>query len=358
MIVGIKDAAKLIVISVIACCAVLVCTMFLNFYLDIRSIENLLASDQALLYYQAQVSTAKVVCLVSGGCLLITTIVTLIFYIGYYIDAHKKELGILKALGYSSFHVAKHFWVFGTSIFLGTAAGFAGAFLLMPEFYRLQNKDHILPEIAIRFHPALLMYLVALPTAFFALLSIFYALLKLRQPVLPLLKMSPARHATAKWALVFFIAFASFCFSSMTQMSAGMDELSSAMMGAMILVIGLILACTTLFLAVTTVVRGNTKTIALMRVFGYTRKECHRALLGGYRPVAFAGFALGTVYQYALLRLMVDLVFADFPGLPAYEFDIPVMLLSLAAFLLFYELMMHFAAEKIKRVPLGEIMME
>ena len=36
-------------------------------------------------------------------------------------------------------------------------------------------------------------------------------------------------------------------------------------MGIMILVIGIILACTTLFLAITTVIKGNTKTISIMR---------------------------------------------------------------------------------------------
>ncbi len=32
MLVEIKNASKLISISIMACCAVLVCTMFLNFY--------------------------------------------------------------------------------------------------------------------------------------------------------------------------------------------------------------------------------------------------------------------------------------------------------------------------------------
>ena len=40
MLVGIKNVSKLIGISIIACCAVLVCTMFLNFYFDIRLIES------------------------------------------------------------------------------------------------------------------------------------------------------------------------------------------------------------------------------------------------------------------------------------------------------------------------------
>lgn len=123
--------------------------------------------------------------------------------------------------------------------------------------------------------------------------------------------------------LVFFIIFASFCFSAMTQMSFSMRDLSNEMMGVMMLVIGLVLAFTTLFLAITTVINGNTKTIAMMRVFGYSQKECCRAILGGYRPLSYIGFAIGTIYQYALLRIMVDIVFKEVEGVPAYKFDFP-----------------------------------
>lgn len=86
MVVGIRDGAKMIGISIISCCAVLVCTMFLNFYVDIRLIEGQILSETAMLFYQAQVSTAKVVCLVSGGCLLLTSVVMLFFYCKHYID--------------------------------------------------------------------------------------------------------------------------------------------------------------------------------------------------------------------------------------------------------------------------------
>jgi putative ABC transport system permease protein len=80
MVVGIKDAVKLIGISIISCCAVLVCTMFLNFNMDIASIKEEIVSEQVLIFYEAQVSTAKVVSMVSGGCLLITSVIMLIFY--------------------------------------------------------------------------------------------------------------------------------------------------------------------------------------------------------------------------------------------------------------------------------------
>jgi ABC-type antimicrobial peptide transport system permease subunit len=93
--------------------------------MDIAGIRGEIVSEQVLIFYEAQVSTAKVVSLVSGGCLLITSVIMLIFYIKHYIDTHKKELGILKALGYSNFQIAKNFWVFGISVFIGTVIGFA-----------------------------------------------------------------------------------------------------------------------------------------------------------------------------------------------------------------------------------------
>lgn len=227
MLIGIKNASKLIGISIISCCAVLICTMFLNFYLDIQSIKNELTSELSMIFYNAQVSTVKVVCLVSGGCLLITSVVMLMFYIKHYIDTHKKELGILKALGYSNLKIAKNFWVFGMSAFIGAVIGLGGAFLLMPRFYALQNEDNILP-----------------------------------------------------------------------------------------------------------------------------------AILGGYRPVSYIGFAIGTIYQYALLRIMVDIVFKDVENVPAYQFDFPVMLISLVVFIIVYEVLMFAYSDKIRKISMKEIMIE
>lgn len=382
MVVGIKDSAKLIGISIMVCCAVLVCTMFVNFYLDVIMIKDQITSETAMFFYEAQVSTAKIVCLVSGGCLLITSIIMLIFYIKHYIDTHKKDLGILKALGYSNLKIAKSFWVFGVSVLIGSVIGFCGAFLIMPLFYELQNEDKILPEFTVHFHPEVLLYFIVLPTIAFALIAVFYACLKLRRPVLGLLRDNlqtsskvkkyknkkntdlpfekELKRSTlrSKKTLVFFTVFASFCFSAMTQMSYSMKDLSSVLMGAMIMIIGLVLAFTTLFLAITTVINGNTKTIAMMRVFGYSQKECCNALLSGYRPMSYIGFAVGTVYQYALLRIMVDIVFRDIADVPEYEFDFPAMVISLICFIIVYELVMYFYSEKIKKISLREIMLE
>lgn len=382
MVVGIRDAAKLAGILIVSCCAVFVCTLFLNFNMDIVGIRDEITSEQVMMFYDAQVSTAKVVSLLSGGCLLITSVIMLMFYIKHYIDTHKKELGILKALGYSRFKIASNFWVFGSGIFFGTMIGFGGAWILMDAFYEVQNEDGILPEILPHFHLLLLFMLVVLPAFAFSIISIFYAFLKLSRPVLGLLKedwqvsvrrkqykekedqerpfLEEMKRGTLreKRTLVFFIIFAAFCFSSMTQMSFSMNELASAMMGVMIMIIGMVLACTTLFLAITTVISGKKKAIAMMRVFGYTQKQCCGAVLGGYRPVGYIGFAIGTVYQYIILKMAVSVIFKDIAGVPDYKFDLQGMLVSLGAFVAIYEVVMHYYSEKIKKVSVKEIMLE
>jgi putative ABC transport system permease protein len=382
MIIRLKDAAKLIGVSIIACCAVFVCTLFLNFNIDIVKIKDLITSETMMAFYEAQVFTGKVTSAVSGGCLLFTSVIMLFFYIKHYIDVHKEELGILKAIGYSNMKIAKGFWVFGFSIFIGTTIGFCSSFALMPTFYKVMNEDAILPQISLHFNYILALYLVILPTVAFALLSVVYSYHKLKRPVLELLKgksgtvgkikkhrqkqnsemtfLQEVKHSTIKSraSLVFFIGFASFCYSDMMQMSFSMDELASTMFAAIIIIIGIVLACTTLFLAITTVINANTKTIAMMRVFGYSLRECSGAILNGYRPVAYIGFAIGTIYQYGLLKVMVASFSQDLEMIPEYHFDVKAFIIVLISFAIIYEFIMFCYAGRIKKISVKEVMLE
>lgn len=385
MIVGIKDALKLFGVSIISCCAVLVCNMFINYYLDLQCIKDIITSPPAIAMCEAQALTSKVTVLVTGGCLLATSIVTLLFHVKHFIDKHKKKLGILKAFGYSDIKLALSFWTFGLSVFWGSAIGFALAFAIMPAFYNLQNSADLLPNIPMRFHAEILAYLVILPTVAFSVISVLYAAVKLKQPVLGLIKddLQSDRGKTnrrmrikartsnlksgnerpflrelaistlkTKKTLTFFVWFASFCFSAMTQMSISMKDLSSAMMAAMMMVVGLTLAFTTLILAITTVIDGNSKTIATMRAMGYSQAKCVNAVLGGYRPFAYVGFAIGTAYQYGLLKFMVSVVFKNISSIPEYKFDWKVMLISLAVFIVVYEIIMLCCADRIRKIPM------
>ena len=379
MIIGIKDAARLVGIAVIACCAVFVCSLFLHYNLDLAAMEDEITTEAGIAMHHAQVSTGKVTSAVSGGCLAMTSAVMLLFYVKNYIDTHGKELGILKALGYSERKIAGHFWVFGVSVFAGCALGYAGAFLYLPTFYDLQNADRLFPEIGVQLHPLLAFLLVLAPAVIFSGVSVLYAYLKLKGPTLDLLKEKQVYQAKeskketkalpflkdltrstlkSRKALAFFAAFSAFCFSAMVQMAMSMKDLSSEAFAMMMLTIGLILAYTTLFLSLSSVVKGNTKTIAMMRVFGYDHGDCSRAILGGYRPFSYIGFVIGTVYQYGLLKLMVTVVFADVGNVPAYHFDWVACVITIALFILSYEIVMYGYSRRIKKLPLKSVMLE
>lgn len=382
MVIGLKDGFKLFGIFIMSCCAVTVCALFLNYHMDLAGLNPETMDGMVLAMYNAQVMTGKVICSVCGGCLLATTVILLFFYIRNYIHTHKKEIGILKALGYSNFKIAGGFWVFGMSVFAGTAVGYGIALILLPDFYRIQNREKILPDFSVHFHPLLALSLIVFPALFFAMISVLYSLKKLKMPVLDLLKekvvwkvyrkkegkggkkeqpfLKELRKSTlgSSPVLVFFIGFAAFCYSSMMQMSFSMDELASEFFSTMMVVIGIVLSCVSLFLAITAVINGNTKTIAMLRVFGYPEKACSSSILGGYRPAAYIGFAVGTAYQYMLLKIMVTAVFADVDIVPEYHFDFKALGIVFVSFVLLYELVMRRYAEKLKKVSLKEVMLE
>lgn len=406
MLLSVGDISKSFGIIILSSCAVFVCTLFLNYNADLKSIETQIPQGHVQSLYNALAMTGKMVSILSGGCLLLTSAVMLCFYIRHYVDTHGKMLGILKAMGYPSLRIAAGFSGFGLSVLIGTGAGYALAHIIMPRFYRMQNADGLLPEIRIRFHPALFVALVLLPTAAFCLLSVLYGYFRLKTPVLDLLKgnasakipkaakkrestrvhgsmrIAPGTSDAAKAgraaktepglpflrelrrstcrqqkSLVFFIGFASFCYASMMQISFGMDGLSSRMMALMIFLIGVVLSFVTIFLATTSAVKANWKTLALMRAFGYPGRECCNSILGGYRLPACIGFALGTVYQYALLKIAVTFVFAEVEHVPEYHFDVPALILTLISFAVLYEIILHVYAGKIKRMSIREVML-
>ena len=378
MVVSIKDSVKLFAISIMTCCAVAVCNLFLNYYLDLSAMADLIDNPISQMFFDAQLMTAKVVCGVSGGCLAVTTVVMLFFYIKYYIDSHSKEIGILKALGYSDFRIAKGFSVFGLSVLIGCLTGYLLAFIIMPEFYETQNADGYLPDMSVNIQGILFVLLVVVPTLAVGCIAVGYSLLKLNQPCVSLLKGITKEKGKnrdhkdgkdfvadmktsvliSRKTLMFFICFSSFCFSAMIQMSTSMKDLVSEMMGLMIFIIGVILAFTTLYISVTSVIRFNQKNIVMMRVFGYDTADCKRSVLDGYRLAAYIGFVIGSLYQYLLLKIMVEIVFEGVEGVPDYEFDFPVCFITLEVFIVVYEGIMVAYGRSMKRIPLKQIMSE
>lgn len=376
--VTIKDTVKLFGISIVICCAAFVCTLFLNYRVDLIDIKDTIVGEQSQKIYDAQLSTSTVVCGVCGGCLIITSVIMLLTYIRNFIDSRSKELGVMKALGYSNFGIAKHFWVFGLSVFAGAVVGVGAAAAYMPTFYDVQGKDNYY-DITRHSQYGVWAALILVPTVLFMVLSVFFALCRLKKPVMKLLRedtaskvrVSRKQHAPlpflkelkkdtvkSKRSLIFFIWFSAFCFACNTQMAFSMKDLASETMGWMILIIGLILAYMMLFLALSSVVKGNAKTAAMMRIFGYGENEISRSILNGYRPIALIGFVLGTGYQFGLLKIMVNVVFKDVENVKSYNFDFKALCIALPVFIISYELIMYFFSTRIRKLTIKSVMLE
>lgn len=375
MTVSIKDGLKLFGIVAVFGCAVFVCTFFLNFYLDALGVRELVSAE-AMPLYEAQLLSSKLTCLISGLCLLLVSVVLIVFYIKLYLDSHAKQIGILKALGVANIKIASGFWVFGLSVLIGGVIGFGGGYAFAPLVYASMDGEG-LPEIALRFHAELLFFLVILPSVCFSFFSIAYAFLKLRLPMSALLRGKEQKtrkirvpkgerkfctemfFGTLKSspALAFFVAFACFCFAAMLQMGFSMRELASDTMGVTVAAIGVVLAACSLLLSMTMLVRSNAATIALMRACGYRLRDYWLAVLGGYHIPAFIGFAVGTVYQYGLLKLMLTFVYADV-AIPDYSFDFAVFGIVLAAFVVLYELTTFLFTLTARKITVRELTTE
>jgi len=282
MIVRPKVIAKLFGIFIMCFSAVLICAMFLNSNIDMARIEDQITDPEAMLLFEITLSSGWVTSAITGGVLALTTVVMLLFYVKHYIDTHKAELGILKALGYSNWKIAGSFWMFGLSVLSGAAAGFATAFALMPAFYREMRSGGDLPDTPLRFNPELVIYLVVLPALSFSVLSVLYSYFKLKLPALALIKgtstvknkkvkvnskqgkdvpfLRELKYSTlrSRFSLVFFIWLAAFTFAACVVMSFSISEFGTGdLMAVLMAGIGIVIAVTALLIAITTVIKGN-----------------------------------------------------------------------------------------------------
>ncbi|MCX4314538.1 MAG: hypothetical protein OSJ83_11900, partial [Clostridia bacterium] len=108
----------------------------------------------------------------------------------------------------------------------------------------------------------------------------------------------------------------------------------------------------------TSLVKANEKNVALMKAYGYGFWECNSAVFGGYRPVAYIGFAVGTGYQFGLLKMMTELMYSDVAGVGEYSFGVGIFFGVLAAFVALYEAATFIFARRLIKTPVKEIMLE
>jgi len=101
----------------------------------------------------------------------------------------------------------------------------------------------------------------------------------------------------------------------------------------------------------------NQETLAIMKVFGYSRNECHKSLFAPYRFLAFLGFVLGTGYQYGIMQLLLRLMEKSIAQKVDYDFDFGVCLMTLLVFVLVYESLIYLSSRRIDQLTIKQVML-
>lgn len=365
---------------ILAFCAVFISTIFINFPLDLKGIAHLIEDPQIKIIYDAQIIMSGVITACAGGILGAVTLIVLIFAIGRFIDENSANMGVLKALGYSENRIALGFSKFGLSILISSILAYITAYFFSPLFYSSLSGNE-LPKVIFHFHIETVIILIIMPALLFSALSVLYAKLRLRKKSLELIngfKKIKINKLTKKLqnkssegtflkelkrtilfsnlVLIFFVAFAAFGFSAQIQMAFSMRDLTpDYLMTVTLIVIGSILGAVTLLIALTFVINANKKYLALLKAYGYSEKECKEAMFGGYRIVSYIGFAIGTGYQFFLVKMIAS-IFAKSYEIPDIKFNFLGFVITLAVFIIAYELIMLLYKRRISKISLREIM--
>lgn len=380
MLVQLKDLRKAIAVVIVSFCVVFITTLFSNLYLDLKGLDITGFNIMQKKFYDAQLIVSKFVIIITGTVLSISSAVMLIFYIKQFIDDSKHKIGILKAQGYSNNFIASKFSIFGFLIFFGSLLGYGSSHLFMPKFYESRNTDNILSELTMNFHLKLLLIMVILPSLLYLVISIFYVLFNLTVPTINLLKQINSTNkiirkrrfrqyknffkelrATVLFSnktLLFFVIFASLSFSSMIQMAFGMRDFVDGTIRIMMMIIGVILSLSILLISLEVIASSNIKNISILNIMGFSKSECSKIVLSGYRVVAYIGFAVGTVYQYFLIRTLLKVLSKKLDSETIYNFDLISVIGSFIAFVLIYEIFILYYSNKIKGLNVKKIMME
>ena len=81
-------------------------------------------------------------------------------------------------------------------------------------------------------------------------------------------------------------------------MAFGMRDFVDGTIRIMMMIIGVILSLSILLISLEVIASSNKKNISILNIMGFSKSECSKIVLSGYRVVAYIGFAVGTVYQY------------------------------------------------------------
>jgi putative ABC transport system permease protein len=138
---------------------------------------------------------------------------------------------------------------------------------------------------------------------------------------------------------------------------AGVEQIiaPTAIMIAVVMTVAFVIAVLVIYVVTTLIVEENKDIIALMKVFGYRRKEINGLILNSSTVVVIIGYLIGipltNVAVGTLTQTMEDMVGL---ALPPANLALPYLLLGFVVVMLAYEISKWLCRKKVSSVSMSE----
>ncbi|GCE15344.1 FtsX-like permease family protein [Tengunoibacter tsumagoiensis] len=118
--------------------------------------------------------------------------------------------------------------------------------------------------------------------------------------------------------------------------------------------VAVLLAVVIIFIVSSLIIDENWKTISLLKIFGYYRKDIAKLILNSSTPVVFLGFGLGLLLMVALGNYLFSSIADSINMLIPMTLNPVYVLLSLVLILVVYEITKWFCGRKISLISMSE----
>lgn len=128
------------------------------------------------------------ICLLSAVCILVFTVIILLTTtIIQNINETKSDMGILKALGYTTTQIAKKYLIIGVFVLVGGVIGYGMSSIISPLFINRINAAFLVPDIPQNFNGLQFILFIIMPALCFSILAFGLAVFTLRKPPLEMI---------------------------------------------------------------------------------------------------------------------------------------------------------------------------
>ncbi len=126
----------------------------------------------------------------------------------------------------------------------------------------------------------------------------------------------------------------------------------------MLFICGMVIGLTVLIMALYSVIENNKKNISLMKLIGYSDKECDYLVINSYRFVVIIGYVIALPYTYVLCSIMFNMLTKNSNVAYLVNINIFEIICCLIFIIIITEVSLKYFKSKLKKVTFKEILEE